>query len=487
MKLPREFASGGFIAALLFAVNPVQAQTISILTGQGNSDASGIPASTARMRSVSTNVTAPDGTLYFTEQSGRVRKITPGGVISTIAGPEPYVFSCAFSGDNGPAASARLCYPTGIARDASGNLYIADGGNCRIRRISTVGIITTFAGSASSPWDCGFSGDGGLAVNAKLDWPSWMTFDANGNLYFTDEGNNRVRKITTAGVISTVAGSGSWGWGWSQPSYSGDGGPATSARLNLPQGLAIDSMGNLYIADRENHRIRKVTPGGIISTIAGSGPTGTNNGDFSGDDGPAAVARLNLPQGLGIDRAGNLFVSDTGNYRVRKIDIAGTITTVAGNGTYTSPVEGAVATSTGLSSWSLSVDSEGNLIVDDDRAMLVKVDMPTVCLPDSDLAECKATEVEDGIVEALDAGSISSAVSNLLLDSLVPIQAKLAWMAANLSSPELARIKKETCSLINQFNTQMDHYVRLRRLPANLRDAWKADMLEVKVQLGCSP
>lgn len=482
MNRGRKFASSCMFVGLLLILNSAQAQTVSVIAGQGSSDASGIPASSARMGYGPVSVLAPDGTLYFTEPYGRVRKITPSGVIWTIAGLDSR--GCYFSGDNGPAVSAGLCNPQGIARDASGNLYIGDSGNNRIRKISTSGIITTIAGTGPGLfYPGGFSGDGGLAVNAQMNWPTWMTFDASGNLYFSDEINDRVRKITPAGIISTVVGSAA--------GFGGDGGPAASALLDKPTGLAVDSSGNLYIAELQNHRIRKVTPGGIISTIAGSGPTGSRMvGGFSGDGGPALSARMSNPQGLTIDIAGNLFVADSGNRRVRKIDVSGTITTVVGNGTNSPPVDGAPATGTGISPWSVSADQKGDLYITHSGGRpgdgrLVKVDMPTICLPGNDAAECKVNVVEESIVVALDAAAISSAVANLLLDSLTPIQTKLAWIAANQSSPDLARITSQTCSLVNQFNSQMDHYARLRRLPTNLRDAWTADMLEVKVQLVC--
>ena len=181
-----------------------------------------------------------------------------------------------YSGDNGPATSAELAGPTGVALDASGNLYIADYGNNRIRKVSPSGIITTVAGNGTD----GFSGDNGPATSAELADPWGVALDASGNLYIADIYNNRIRKVSPSGIITTVAGNGTGG-------YSGDNGPATSAELYDPSGVALDASGNLYIADYGNDRIRKVSPSGIITTVAGNGTVG-----YSGDNGPATIAEL---------------------------------------------------------------------------------------------------------------------------------------------------------------------------------------------------
>lgn len=435
--------------AAVILVPAVYAQTVSVLAGQGSSDAEGVPATTARIRGYTNHLVAPDGTIYLAEQH-QVRKITPNGTISTIVG---------LGGG----------YTAGIARDASGSIYVAESGLSRIRKMYADGRIETVAGTGVR----GARGDGGPAIAAELTQPSDMTFDAGGNLFFVDHA--RIRKITPAGIISTVAGGGPLTQGNGR---DGDGGPATSAYLYSPTSLAFDSAGNLYIADGGSNTIRKVTPLGIISTYAG-----TANRGFAGDGGAALLARFNYPADLAIDGVDNLYVADQNNYRIRKIDGDGMVTTVVGNGTSTAPVEGALATSIGVNPLRISLDSSGDLYIghfESLKSLLVKVDLPALSSP-----IVKMEAVEDEIVEAMDAGSISSAVASMLLDSMEPIQDKLAWIAANPSSPDLARIKRETCSLINQFNTQMDHYVRLRRVPANLRDAWKAEMLEVKTDLGC--
>jgi len=276
----------------------------------------------------------------------RIRKVSPSGTISTVAGNGVYKFG----GDGGPAVSASLNWPVKVAVDAAGNLYIADIYNNRIRRVSPSGTISTVAGGGT--W--AFSGDGGPATSASLALPVDVAADAAGNLYIADMNNNRVRKVSPGGIITTVAGN-------AAQRYSGDGGPATSASLFLPHGVAVDSSGNLYIADQYNNRIRKVSAGGIITTVAGNGAKA-----FSGDGGPAANASLAAPVGVAVDGSGNLYIADWGNNRLRKVSAAGTITTVAGNGIAGFSGDGGPATSASLS-WpeGVGVDAAGNLYIAD--------------------------------------------------------------------------------------------------------------------------
>jgi sugar lactone lactonase YvrE len=261
------------------------------------------------------------GNLYLAETGNHViRKIDLTGNITTIAGTGTQ----GFSGDAGPATSATLDSPQGLALDTVDNainLYIADTHNHRIRRLNLItGIITTIAGGATP----GFSGDTALAISAQLNLPTALALDAAGNLYLADTGNHRIRKITAAtGIITTIAGTGTQG-------FSGDSGPATSAAIDSPTGLVLDAQNNLYLADTHNHRIRKITAAtGIITTIAGTGAPG-----FSGDTTTATTANLALPHGLTIDANGNLYLADTANHRIRRIDATtGIITTAAGDGT----------------------------------------------------------------------------------------------------------------------------------------------------------
>jgi sugar lactone lactonase YvrE len=263
-------------------------------------------------------------------------------IITTVAG----CGSNGFAGDGGAATNASLSsWLGGVAVDAAGNFYIADANNNRIRKVDTNGIITTFAGT-NSP---GYSGDGGAATNAKFHYPSGVALDAAGNLYIADHFNDAIRKVGTNGMISTVAGGGS----------GGDGGAATNASLWGPMGVAVDAFGNLYIADEAHNRIRMVAANGIITTVAGTGFGAPNAGAFSGDGGAATSACLNYPTGVAVDAANNLYIADSDNYRIRKVDIHGIITTVAGGG---SGGDGGAATNAGLSSpVTVAVDAAGNL------------------------------------------------------------------------------------------------------------------------------
>ncbi len=282
------------------------------------------------------------GNLFIADYyNNRVRKVV-NGVITTVAGRG----AAGFSGDGGLATSALLNLPFVVAVDPTGNLYISDFGNNRIRKVS-IGMITTVAGNGTS----GFSGDGGSAASAQLHAPSGMAFDSTGNLYVADYQNNRVRVIST-GAINTAAGNGTAG-------FSGDSGPAGNAQLNQPSAVALSPVGDIYIADTGNNRIRKVSSG-TITTVAGNGTAG-----FAGDSGPAASAQINSPAGVAFDSLGNLYIADSGNSRVRKIS-NGTITTVAGSGTPGFSGDGASATVGQLHNPSgIAVDSTGNLYIAD--------------------------------------------------------------------------------------------------------------------------
>lgn len=223
-----------------------------------------------------------------------------------------------YSGDGGPAAAAQFDLPTGIASDASGNLFVVDTNNHRIRKIlAGGGGITTVAGTGTP----GFNGDGpGFAT--QLSNPLGARMDiVSGNLYFADANNNRIRALTAAGDVTTVAGAGT-------PGYGGDGGPATSATLTSPNGVALIPGGGYLIVDTGNSVIRKVDSAGNITTVAGTGTMG-----FSGDGGPAVSAQLNLPRGVVVDCTGQFYVSEPLNSRIRRVDTSGIITTVAGTGT----------------------------------------------------------------------------------------------------------------------------------------------------------
>ena len=307
------------------------------------------------------------GNLFLADAiNNLIRKVDVNGIITTVAGGGAN-YGANYPGDGGAAIDARLNYPSGVAVDASGNLFIADTRNSVIRKVDVKGIITTVAGNGSQ----GYSGDGGAATNASLNGPTGVAVDASGNLFIADSNNYRIRKVNVNGIISTVAGNGVY-------AYSGDGGAATNASLNYPSGVAVDASGNLFIADKNNNRIRKVDVAGLITTVAGNGGVMTNQfgqevGYFSGDGGAAINATLNAPEGVAVDASGNLFIADIYNQRIRKVDVNGAITTVAGNG-YVNPNTGAggyfgdggAATSASLNFPSgVTVDASGDLFIAD--------------------------------------------------------------------------------------------------------------------------
>jgi len=278
---------------------------------------------------------------------------TNNGIMSTIAGTGVR----GYSGDNGPATNAQLNRPWGLAVDSIGNIYIADRINNRVRRVSVDGQITTIAGTGIA----GYSGDTGPAINAQLDGPWNLAFDSSGNLYVSDLNNQRVRKINVNGIISTIAGTGVAG-------YNADGIQATTADLNTPWGLAVDSSGNVYVADSDNHRIRKVTVGGIISTIAGTGVAG-----YNADGIQATTAQLNTPSGVTLDSSGNVYIVDRSNHRVRKVAINGIISTIAGNGRAGYSGDGVIATDVRVNyPTSIALDSTGNVYIADSSNQRVR-------------------------------------------------------------------------------------------------------------------
>lgn len=247
------------------------------------------------------------GNIYIADvNNGRIRKISASGIITTIAGGGSNGL-----GDGGPATDAELNAPYGLAIDTSGNIYIADCSNDRIRIVNISGIIRTFAGISFS----GFSGDGGQATSAELNAPTGITSDNSGNVYIADWNNNCIRVVNTSGIISTFAGNRAYG-------YSGDGGPATSAEFYSPTDVDVDVLGNIYIADQHNDRIRIVNTSGSINTFVGNGYNSPNTGGYSGDGGSATDAELYLPESIAVDAMGNIYIGDELNNRVRKVTIS---------------------------------------------------------------------------------------------------------------------------------------------------------------------
>ena len=318
----------------------------------------GIPATSARLVGPHGVAVDPVGNIYIADFF-TVRGVSANGMISTVVprrGLGRFGLGCESAGDGGPASLGSVCLPSDVALDASGNLYIADQLTQSIRRVTTNGIITTIAGNGQ----IAFAGDAGLAVVASLNNPSGVAADAGGNLYIADTGNNRVRKVTVDGVINTVSSNGVAG-------FAGDGGQSRAALINQPFGVTADRRGNLYVADTLNNRVRKVTTDGVITTVAGNG-----FGGFAGDGGLATSAQLNGPRDVAVDGRDNLYIADTRNSRIRKVTPAGTISTIAG-GCSCSFGDTGPATSFNVQPRGLAVDREGNLYVADFSSNLQRI------------------------------------------------------------------------------------------------------------------
>jgi len=340
--------------ALFMAQSFSYGQIISTVAGNGTYGTTGNGGQATLAEEENAEIVAVDasGNFYISgDGSHTVRKVKVStGVITVVAGNG----TSGNTGDGGAATAAELDYPQGVAIDASGNIYIADFYNANIRKVNgSTGIITTIAGNGTS----GYNGDGGPATAAELYYPFGVAVDASGNVYIGDLKNNRIRKITAStGIITTVAGNGTLG-------YSGDGEQATAAEINYPQIVILDASGNIYIADQENNRVRKVTVStGIITTIAGNGI-----GGYAGDGGQATAAELSYPTGLAFDGSGNLYIGDQNNKRVRKLTaFTGIITTIAGTGTSGYSGDGGAATAAKLSFIDgVAVDKFGNIYIGD--------------------------------------------------------------------------------------------------------------------------
>jgi uncharacterized protein (TIGR03437 family) len=331
---------------------------ITTIVGTSNFGGDNGPATAAQLFGVSGVAADPSGNVYIADTSdNRIREVSSSGVITTVAG---YSLG-GYTGDGGPAISAQLTGPLGVGVDASGDVYVADSDNCAIRKLTGT-VITTVAGNGT----CGFSGDNSAATHAQLNIPYSVALDSSGNLYIADTVNSRIRKVSTSGVITTVAGNGTAGFG-------GDTGSASGAQLYYPQGVAVDSANNLYIADTYNQRIRKVSTNGVITTVAGNGTAG-----FGGDGGSATGAQLNYPVGIAVDSSGNLYIGDTNNNRVRKVSSGGVINTVAGNGTPGFSGDNGPAGSAQLDAPSaLAINAAGNVYVTDENNNRIRLLTPS--------------------------------------------------------------------------------------------------------------
>jgi large repetitive protein len=362
---------------------------ISTVAGSGawiyhNGD--GIPATTSQLFLPFGVAVDPGGNIFIADaNNNRIRRVDGGSqIITTVAGNG----TSGDVGDGGPATAAELSVPTSVAFDGAGNLYFADSNNQAIRMLTTsTGIISTIAGVLGSQ---GYSGDGGLATAAHLNNPNAIAIDpVNGYLYIADTGNNVVRRVDlSTGKISAYAGN-------HTAAYLGDNGPATSASLNAPWGVTVATNGEVYIADSTNHCIRHVALDGTITTFSGNGTAG-----FAGDGGPASAATLDSPSATAIDPAGNIYIADSGNNRIRKVNAAdGTIATIAGNNTETFSGDGGPSTGAGLyGPYALTIDSAGDLYLTDVfhfRIRVIRSNTAILTFPTMRVQRISATENQE--------------------------------------------------------------------------------------------
>jgi sugar lactone lactonase YvrE len=337
----------------------VPSPVITTLAGTGSAGygGDGGPATSAMLYLPFGTAVDNNGNVFIADTyNSRIREVVKAtGAITTVAGTgTPY-----YNGDGGPATSSNIGRPSGVAVDANGNLFIADTYNNRIREVvKSTGAMITIAGTGST----GYSGDGGPATSAMLNSPFGVAVDGSGNVLFADQGNNRVREIIkSTGTIVTVAGTGT-------ASYNGDNRPATSAMLNQPNGVAVDASGDIFISDWHNNRIREVVKStGNIITVAGTGTSG-----YNGDGGPATSAMVNYTGGVAVDGNGDLFIADSSNERVREV-VNGIITTVAGTGTAGFGGDGGLATSALLNlPYAVAVDASGDLFIADSNNQRIR-------------------------------------------------------------------------------------------------------------------
>jgi sugar lactone lactonase YvrE len=293
------------------------------------------------------------GNVYVADyNNNRIRKITSAGVVTTLAGSGTAGFA------DGTGAAAQFNTPAEVAVDSAGVVYVADRMNHRIRRITPEGLVSTLAGSGTA----GFANGTGTA--AQFNYPWGITLDSAGNVYVGDTMNHRIRKITSAGVVSTLAGSGTAGFA---------DGTGTDAQFNYPRGIALDSAGNVYVADGTNNRIRRITSAGVVTTLAGNKYVGFANGT-------GTAAQFNRPNGITLDSAGNVYVGDTMNHRIRKITSAGVVSTLAGSGTQGS-LDSIPTVAKFDYPYGLAVDSEGNVYVADGNNGRVRIIPRQICNP----------------------------------------------------------------------------------------------------------
>jgi hypothetical protein len=359
--VPRRVLNGLACAVAIIGVlaAPAQAAQGDIFTFAGTGTAGfggdGGPATSAALRQPTGVAWLADGSALVTDYANnRIRRVLPDGQITTVAGTG----TGGYSGDGGPATSARLNLPTDIEPMADGGFLIADYGNSRVRRVSPAGVITTVAGTGVA----GTSGDGGPATSAQLAAPTGVAVTGDGGFLVADAAAHAIRRVSPGGTITRVAGTGT-------PGATGDGGPAVSARLNAPVGLAALAEGGFLVTEYEGHRVRRVSAAGVITRVAGIGTAG-----FSGDGGAATAARLNQPVGVSTTSDGGFLIGDSLNGRVRKVSADGTIASVAGSGWRGYAGDGGPAVLAQLRSPAAAVESaSGAILIADNEDSRVRV------------------------------------------------------------------------------------------------------------------
>jgi uncharacterized repeat protein (TIGR02543 family) len=349
-KMDMKFKS--FQLALLIAALIASSQAQSVMTtilGETPGAPNGQPALSVSLNLPMGVASDGKGNVYVSLRgTHQVVRIDPTGLLFLVAGTGA-LGTQGSNGDGGPATAATLSFPTGLAFDSSGNLYIADAGSNRIRMVDSKGVIHTFAGNGNNV----LSGNGGPAINASLNTPTAIVFDAQGDLVIADTGNNQIREVSPTGIISKVAGTGN-------AAYDTDNGTAATAAFSGPTGLTIDRSGNIYVADTGNQRIRMISTAGITSLISGNGTPGS-----FGDGRQASTAEVHNPGSMVIDTSGNLYFADTGNDRVRRIATNGVISNYAGSGTVGAGGDGGYAIAANLNLQAIGIDPQNNLLIAD--------------------------------------------------------------------------------------------------------------------------
>lgn len=336
--------------------DPAPRFTITTVAGTGERGLGGDggPAVEALIQRPTAVAVDSQGNLYIADEANRrVRMVNPEGIITTVVGTGRSTFQDL----DQPALETNLASAYGVATDAEDNLYVLSRGHGKIFKVGEDGIAERIVGTGGR----GFAGDGGWAIDAKVNYPNHLVVGADGDIFIADTGNNRIRRVSTNGIITTVAGTGKGG-------FSGDGGPAVEAQLDVPAAIAIDTEGNLYIADFRNHRIRKVSTDGIITSIAGTGES-----EYNGDGKPAIECQIGEPCGVAVDRDGYVYIGDQVNLRVRVVTPSGTMYTVAGTGVGGLTGDGGPAEKAKITNPDIiALDSEDNLYIPDHNNAVVR-------------------------------------------------------------------------------------------------------------------